>query len=58
MKVVGKNVLGEALGETEGARRATGVFPIGAPDEGCTARCSPTSRASSPAFVKAFEPSG
>ena len=31
MKAVGKNVLGEAIGETEGARRATGVFPIGAP---------------------------
>ncbi len=31
MKAVGKNVQGEAIGETEGARRATGVFPIGAP---------------------------
>jgi transposase len=31
MKAVGKNVLGEALGETEGARRATGVFPSAAP---------------------------
>ena len=31
MKAVGKNVLGEAIGETEGARRATGVFPIAAP---------------------------
>ena len=30
MKAVGKNVLGEAIGETEGARRATGVFPSGA----------------------------
>jgi transposase-like protein len=30
MKAVGKNVLGEAIGETEGAHRATGVFPIGA----------------------------
>jgi transposase len=34
MKGVGKNVLGEAIGETEGARRATGVFPIGAPAAG------------------------
>ncbi len=34
MKAVGKNVLGEAIGETEGARRATGVFPIGAPAAG------------------------
>src|SRR2546426_9574898 len=31
MKAVGKKVLGEALGETEGARRATGVFPSAAP---------------------------
>jgi transposase len=31
MKAVGKKVLGEALGETEGARRATGDFPSGAP---------------------------
>jgi len=31
MKAVGNNVLGEALGETEGARRATGVFPSAAP---------------------------
>ena len=31
MKAVGKNVLGEAIGETEGARRATGVSPIAAP---------------------------
>ena len=31
MKAVGKNVLGEAIGETEGARRATGVSPAGAP---------------------------
>jgi transposase-like protein len=30
MKAVGKNVLGETIGETEGARRATGVSPIGA----------------------------
>ena len=30
MKAVGKNVLGEAIGETEGARRATGVFLIAA----------------------------
>jgi transposase len=34
MKAVGKNVLGEAIGETEGARRATGVSPIGAPAAG------------------------
>ena len=34
MKAVGKNVLGEAIGETEGARRATGVFPIAAPVAG------------------------
>ena len=34
MKAVGKNVLGEAIGETEGARRATGVFPIAAPAAG------------------------
>lgn len=34
MKAVGKNVLGEAIGETEGARRVTGVFPIGAPAAG------------------------
>ena len=34
MKAVGKNVLGEAIGETEGARRATGVFPAGAPATG------------------------
>jgi transposase-like protein len=31
MKAVGKNVLGEALGGTEGARRATGDFPSTAP---------------------------
>ena len=34
MKAVGKNVLGEAIGETEGARRASGVFPIAAPPAG------------------------
>ena len=34
MKAVGKNVLGEAIGETEGARRATGVFPIAPPAAG------------------------
>jgi transposase len=34
MKAVGKNVLGETIGETEGARRATGVSPIGAPAPG------------------------
>jgi transposase len=34
MKAIGKNVLGEAIGKTEGARRATGVFPIGAPAAG------------------------
>ena len=31
MKVVEKKLVGETIGETEGARRATGVFPIGAP---------------------------
>jgi len=31
MKAVGKNVLVEEIGETEGARRATGVFLSGAP---------------------------
>jgi hypothetical protein len=31
MKVVAKQVGAEAGGETEGARRATGVFPGGAP---------------------------
>ena len=31
MKAVGKNVLDETFGETEGARRATGVFPNVAP---------------------------
>ena len=30
MKAMGKRVLGETIGETEGARRATGVFPIAA----------------------------
>ena len=30
MKVVEKQLVGETLGETEGARRATGVFPSGA----------------------------
>ena len=34
MRAVGKKVVGEAIGETEGARRATGVFPIGAPAAG------------------------
>jgi transposase len=34
MKAVGKNVLSEAIGETEGARRATGVFPNVAPAAG------------------------
>jgi transposase len=34
MKAVGKNVLVEEIGETEGARRATGVFPNGAPPAG------------------------
>src|SRR5882672_4450129 len=34
MKAVGKNVVGEAIGETEGARRATGVCPIAAPASG------------------------
>ncbi len=34
MKAIGKKVLGEAIGETEGARRATGVSPIGAPAAG------------------------
>src|SRR5260370_31178982 len=31
MKVVEKKLVGETIGETEGARRATGVFPIVAP---------------------------
>lgn len=31
MKVVAKHVATEVAGETEGARRATGVFPAGAP---------------------------
>jgi transposase len=31
MKAVGRKVVGEAIGETEGARRATGVFPIASP---------------------------
>jgi transposase len=31
MKVVEKHLVGETIGETEGARRATGVFPIVAP---------------------------
>lgn len=31
MKAVGKNVVGEWLGETEGARRASGVSPSAAP---------------------------
>jgi len=34
MKVVEKKLVGETLGETEGARRATGVFPSGAPAAG------------------------
>jgi transposase len=34
MKVVEKQLVGETLGETEGARRATGVFPSGAPAAG------------------------
>jgi transposase len=37
MKVVGKKARGEVIeeaGETEGARRATGVFPAGAPATG------------------------
>src|SRR3989442_7503875 len=34
MKAVGKKVLGEAFGETEGACRATGVSPNGAPAAG------------------------
>ena len=34
MKAVGKNVLDETFGETEGARRATGVFPNVAPAAG------------------------
>ena len=31
MEVVGKKLVDHALGETEGARRANGVFPSGAP---------------------------
>jgi len=34
MKVVEKTLVGETLGETEGARRATGVFPSVAPAAG------------------------
>jgi len=34
MKAVGNKVVGETPGETEGARRATGVFPIVAPAAG------------------------
>ena len=34
MKAVGNKVLDETPGETEGARRATGVFPGGAPAAG------------------------
>ena len=34
MKVVEKRKVDEGAGETEGARRATGVFPIGAPAAG------------------------
>ncbi len=41
MKAVGKNVLGEALGETEGARRATGVFPSAAPLAPINAEAAP-----------------
>jgi transposase len=41
MKAVGKNVLGEALGETEGARRATGVFPSAAPLAPVSAQAKP-----------------
>jgi transposase-like protein len=38
MKAVGKQAKGEMIeaGETEGARRATGVFPAGAPPAGAT----------------------
>ena len=34
MKVVEKQLVDETVGETEGARRATGVFPSGAPVAG------------------------
>jgi transposase-like protein len=41
MKAVGKNVLGEALGGTEGARRATGVSPSAAPLAPVSAEATP-----------------
>jgi len=41
MKVVGKNVLGEAIGKTEGAWRATGGFPIAAPLAPVSAEAKP-----------------
>jgi transposase len=41
MKAVGKNVLGEALGEAEGARRATGDFPSAAPLAPVSAAATP-----------------
>ena len=41
MKAVGKNVLGEAFGETEGARRATGVSPNAAPLAPVNAQATP-----------------
>jgi transposase len=41
MKAVGKNVLGEALGGAEGARRATGVSPSAAPLAPVSAEATP-----------------
>src|SRR5437867_894214 len=41
MKAVGKNVLGEAVGETEGARRATGVVRSAVPLAPVNAEATP-----------------
>jgi len=40
MKIVEKKVVDETAGETEGARRATGVFPGGAPAAGAASSAS------------------